>query len=168
MAAYAAQDDVLARAGRFGGVFSVAGKRPNLADLDELLVTVAAIIDAEILARGYDPALLDATIEEALKDVNAWAVLVRALPQATPGDDQADAIVEQGREILKAAGFPSLAEGGSDLFTALAALEAGEGGGGAGTSAGSLWDDFADVEETRDAATVAEDAEPVWLRGQSL
>lgn len=143
---YAVQDDVLARAGRFAGVFEVAGRRPNLADIDAMLATAAAAIDVEIKAHGYDPAVLSDEIVEMLRDVNAWAVLVRALPEASPGDNAISDTVARGVSILTASGFPSLAEGGSgNVFTAVGAieaLEAGTGGGGPGTSAGSFWDEL--------------------------
>lgn len=161
--AYAVRDDVLARAGRFQAVFSQAGKRPNLADLDAFLADVAAIIDAEIRAEGYDPALLTPELEAALKDVNAWAVVVRALPEAAPGDDAVQALVDRGVAILEAAGFPSLAGGGSgDVFAALELLEAGVGGGGPGSSAGSFWDQLPEDDEDEEAL------EPTWKRGQPL
>lgn len=146
---YAAQGDVLARAGRFAGLFSVVGKRPNLADLDDLLEQVSAEIDVEIQAHGYDPASLDADLVTALTDVAAWAVLVRALPEASPGDNATEPTIERGVAILNASGFKSLAEGGVNVLEAMgaiAALEAGSAGGGPGTSAGSLWDDL--PEET--------------------
>lgn len=167
MAAYAVRDDVLARAGRFSGVFSVAGKRPNLADLDAFLEDVSAIIDAEIRARGFDPASLTPELQRSLKDVNAWAVIVRALPEAAPGDDEIEPIVEQGRGILEAAGFPSLAASGStDVFAALEALEAGEGGGGVGAVAGSYVGDL-EVEDDLEFEDL-EASLPLWRRGQSL
>ena len=181
--AYAAQDDVLLRAGRFAGVFQVAGKRPNLADLDTLLDDVSAIIDAEIRARGYDPDLLDADLVAALKDVAAWATLLRALPQANPGDE-ADDLLAQAEAIVVAAGFPGLTRGGStDVWAALASLEAGTGGGGAGSSAGSFWDELEDESSPlsrlyRNGAVSLVNGEPLepeadpltplWTRGQSL
>lgn len=166
--AYAVRDDVLARAGRFAGIFSVAGKRPNEADLDEFLEDVASLIDAEIRSRGYDPALLTTETSEALRDVNAWAALVRALPQAAPGDDDTTALVNRGVAILEAAGFPGLAGGSVNLFAVLEAIEAGTGGGGPGSSAGSFWDEVEEPEETLTAEEIGEAAEPVWRRGQSL
>lgn len=186
MAVYASQDDVLARAGRFAGLFSVAGRRPNLADLDAMLVTVSAAIDAEIRAHGYDPATITPELEEALKDVAAWAVLVRALPEASPGDNAVDPTIARGQAILTASGFPTLAEGTNVIATmgAIATLEAGEGGGGPGTSAGSFWDELpADWMAGRlfrrgdvtlvngalpDDLLEGVDAAPQFRRGQSL
>jgi hypothetical protein len=175
--AYAARDDVLLRAGRFAGVFQVAGKRPNEADLDELLDDVSAVIDAEIRSRGYDPATLDADLTAALKDVTAWAVLLRSLPQANPGED-AEELLERADAIVTAAGFPSLSRSGAtDVFAALDALEAGEGGGGPGSSAGSFWDEVSDEETVPSVRVVngelvletfSSSEEPLWKRGQSL
>lgn len=163
---YASSDDVLARAGRFAGLFSVSGKRPDTSDLDAFLDTTAASIDAEIRRRGYDPASLSAELEEALLDVNAWAALIRALPAASPGDDAIQPTIDRGVAILKASGFEDLASGGSDVFGILGALEAGQGGGGSGTSAGSTWDLFGDSAEL--SSEDADVLEPVWRRGQSL
>ena len=143
MAVYATQDDVLARAGRFAGLFSVAGKRPNLADIDALLLTISAQVDGEIRTAGYDPASLTDDLIESLRDAVAWAALIRALPEASPGDDAINATIERGKAIVSSSGFPTLAEGSTNLLTAIGAvaeLEAGQGGGGPGTSAGSFWD----------------------------
>lgn len=185
--AYATQDDVLARAGRFGGLFSVAGRRPNLADVDELLETITAIVDSDIRAHGYDPALLTDDLAGALRDVVAWATLIRVLPEASPGDPAVDAVVERGRAIVTASGFPALAEGGTNVIAALGALgtlEAGQGGGGPGSSAGSFWDELpedwitgrlgrrGDVTLLNGALPDTFDdgiaAEPQFRRGQSL
>lgn len=162
MAVYAVRDDVLARAGRFAGVFSVANKRPNLADLDAMLETVSASIDIEIRAAGYDPDLITADLAESLRDVAAWAVLLRALPEASPGSDEVEPTLERARQILTAAGFPGLAEGASDVFSAIEVLQTGAAGGGAGTSAGSFWDTLPEDELDEEAR------EPLWERGQSL
>lgn len=165
--AYAVRDDVLARAGRFAGLFAVVGKRPNEADLDELLEDVSSLIDAEILGRGYDPDLLSPAIVGSLRDVTAWATLVRALVQAAPGDDAVEELVGQGTKIIEAAGFPGLAGGSSDVFGALAAISAGEGGGGPRSSAGSLWDEIAEPEDTWTEEERGEAALPFWRRGQA-
>jgi hypothetical protein len=52
--AYANTDDVLLRAGRVAGMFTVAGRRPNLADVEKLIDDVSSEIDVEIRTRGYD------------------------------------------------------------------------------------------------------------------
>lgn len=165
--AYAVRDDVLARAGLFAGVFQVVGKRPNEADLDAFIEDVADIIDADIRSRGFDPALLTPEIEGALRDVNAWAVLLRALPAAVPGND-ADELLDRAREIVVAAGFPALAAGSVDVFGVLAAIEAGQGGGGASSGAGSLWDEIVEPEDDWTAEEVGEASLPTWRRGQPL
>lgn len=163
MAVYAVRDDVLARAGRFQGVFSVAGKRPNLADLDALIETVSALIDVEIRAAGYDPDSISADLTESLRDVTAWAVVLRALPEASPGDDAIEPTLDRAREILTASGFPGLADSGAtDIFSALEVLQTGTAGGGAGSSAGSFWDELPEDELDEEAR------EPIWRRGQSL
>lgn len=188
MATYASHDDVLARAGRFAGVFQVADRRPNIEDLDGFLDTVSAAIDAAVRAHGYDPTLLTDELVEMLRDVAAWAVLIRALPSASPGDNAVDALVERGRAIVTASGFRTLADAqGGNIFTAIGALEtleAGAGGGGAGTSAGSFWDELPDDWATgrlgrRGDVTLVNGAlpdddldglaaAPQWRRGQSL
>ena len=165
---YAGVDDVLARAGRFAGVFQVTGQRPDEADLGAFLDQVTAVIDAKIQSRGFDPAELNDEIRQALLDVNAWAVLIRALPAAIVGDDAADKLLEQAREIVSAAGFEELAAGTSEVFSLLETIQTGTGGGGTGSGAGSLWDELGEPEEERDADEIAEAAAPVWSRGQSL
>lgn len=147
---YATQDDVLARAGRLQGVYSVAGKRPNLGDVDAMLDQVSAEIDVQISAAGYDPSLLTAELQDSLRNVAAWAVVVRTLPEASPGDNAVDAIVERGQAILNASGFPSLGTGATNVMEsigALNALQAGAGGGGPGSSAGSFWDDVSESDD---------------------
>lgn len=188
MGAYASHDDVLARAGRFAGLFQVVDRRPNLEDLDGFLDTVAAAIDNEILAHGYDPAALTDELVEMLRDVAAWAVLIRTLPSASPGDNATEALVERGRAIVTSSGFPALADesGGNVLASmgAIAALEAGSGGGGPGSSAGSFWDELPTDWITgrlshRDDVTIVnggfpdgfedgDSAAPQFRRGQSL
>lgn len=186
MAVYATSDDVLARAGRFAGLFQVTGKRPDADDLDAILVTVSAIIDAEIRARGYDPDSLTDELVESLRDVAAWAVLVRALPEASPGDNALEPTLERGKAILEASGFKALGAASNvmDAIGSLATLEAGEGGGGAGTSAGSFWDSLPEDWVTgrlshRSDVTLVNgsppdefgdgvDAEPQFRRGMSL
>jgi hypothetical protein len=183
--AYATRDDVLARAGRFAGLFSVAGKRPDLSDLDDLLDSITSEIDVEIAAHGYNPAAMTDDLVASLKDVAAWAVLVRSLPQASPGDNAIDDTIQRGLAILAASGFPALG-GGVNVMGALEALEAGAGGGGAGTSAGSLWDDLpseslwsrfrrgdvavltAPMGDFSELVDEAEAGGPQFRRGQSL
>lgn len=135
MAAYATFDDVAARAGRFAGVFSIAGKRPDQADVEMLLDNVAAEIDAAVRARGFDPATMDANVRAAFLDLNAYGALARALRAATTGDE-ADKLITAAEELF-AAGLLAIAEGS---FSAILQLEAGAGGAG-GATAGDLWGD---------------------------
>lgn len=183
---YATVDDVYARAGRFAGLFQVAGKHPDQTDLATELGVITDSIDVEIRAHGYEPASLDADLISSLRDVAAWAAIVRLLPGASPGDNAVDAIVERGQAILNASGFPALGEGTNVIaqIGAIAALEAGAGGGGPGSSAGSFWDDLpADTIWSRmrrgdvvvltngaipDAESAAADAGPQFRRGMSL
>lgn len=166
--AYADVEDVLARAGRFAGVFDVAGKRPSVADLDTFVAEVAAVIDSKIRARGFNPGTLSDEVVSALRDVNAWAVLIRALPSALVGDPAADDLLAQAKAIVAGAGFEELAGGGGDVFTLLEVVESAQEGGGAGSSAGSFWDDVGEPEELRDTEEITDAAAPLWLRGQAL
>lgn len=142
MTAYATRDDVLARAGRVGGAFSVAGKRPNLTDLDAFTVDASAQVDEAVRARGFDPAGLDANAQAGLKDLVAYGALARALralgdrtPEVQELLVEADAVWSYAMGDQTDAG--SIAEG---TYPVIAALEAGAGG-TVVLSAGSLWDD---------------------------
>lgn len=139
--AYATNDDVLLRAGRVGGAFSVAGRRPTLADITTLLTDVSAEIDVEIRRRGYDPAALDATATAALKDVAAYGALARALAAVDPSSrpDNVDKLIERAESVWSS--DPNTDKRGNQLTAVLMLLEAGRGGGGSGTSAGSFWDE---------------------------
>src|SRR2546425_643783 len=98
--AYANTDDVLARAGRVQGIFTVAGKRPNLADLDKFLDDTTAEIDAAVRARGFDPASFETATSEAFRDLNAYGALARglsAIPNA-PAD-----LLAEARSVWEAA-----------------------------------------------------------------
>jgi hypothetical protein len=138
---YATTDDVLARAGRVQGVFTVAGKRPNLADLEKFLDDTASDINAAVLARGFDPALFDESTSEAFRDLNAYGALARGLAaiQNPPRD-----LLAEARSVWEAAMGTATDPGGTiaaGTFPAIAMLEAGAGGGGTGPSAGALWTD---------------------------
>lgn len=165
---YADVSDVLSRAGRFAGAFQVPGKRPDEADLGQYLDQVSSAIDAKIRARGFDPGALNDEIEQALLDVNAWAVLIRALPSALVGDNAADDLIAQAKAIVSAAGFEELAAGTAEIFTLLETVEAGQAGGGPGAGAGSFWDDIGEPVEERDTDEIMDAAAPLWVRGQSL
>lgn len=148
---YATPDDVLLRAGRVGGAFTVAGRRPNLADLDTLLANVSAEIDVEIRQRGYDPAALDQTTTDALTDVAAYGALARALPAIDPSSrpDNVDKLIE----IAEGVWSSTPGKRGNQLASILLLLEAGRGGGGPGTSAGSFWDEEPDYPTQSDLLT---------------
>lgn len=148
---YADRDDVLARAGRVGGAFSVAGRRPNLTDVDGFLVDVTADVDEKIRALGFDPAGIDANAQAGFKDLAAYGALARALralgdrsPEVLSMLTEADAVWyaamgdPQSRQPDAIKG--SIAMGN---FPAIAALLAGVAGGGEAVSAGNFWDDEA-------------------------
>jgi hypothetical protein len=133
--AYANPDDVLARAGRVQGVFTVAGKRPNLADLQKFLDDTASDIDAAVRARGFDPDTFDDDTNEAFRDLNAYGALARGLSaiQNPPA-----ALLAEARSVWESAMGTPQDPGGTisaGTFPPIAMLEAG----GTGPSAGSLW-----------------------------
>lgn len=160
---YAAVDDVLARAGRVRGAFSVVGKHPDSTDIENFLLATAQEIDAAIRARGFDPDSLDPDTKEAFRDLNAYGALSRALSAmaGAPRD-----MLDEARLVWESAiGTPqdpagSIARG---TFPAIAVLEAGEGGGGEGSTAGSLWD-----EEPEYGTQAWADAEAAVLRGTNF
>jgi hypothetical protein len=171
---YAVNDDVLLRAGRVAGIFSVAGKRPNISDIDKLLADVSNEIDAEFRARGYDPALFDQSVKDALKDLAAYGALYRAVSAADPSGSVQNLrnVADTAREVWESAmGTPS-AEGSiaKGTFSVVRQLEAGRGGGGPGTSAGSFFDEEplyptdSDFVEGRQQPLQA----PEFARGQKL
>lgn len=143
MAIYATRDDVLARAGRIGGAFSIAGRRPNLTDIDAFLDQLSDEVDEAVRARGFDPAGLDANAKKSLLDLVAYGALARAaraLGDRSPEVQQvlveADAVWSSAMGDATSAG--TIAEG---TFPLIVALEAGAGGGGQVVSAGSFWGD---------------------------
>jgi hypothetical protein len=138
---YATTDDVLARAGRVQGIFTVASKRPNLADLAKLLDDTAADINAAVRARGFDPDLFDQDTSDAFRDLNAYGALARGLAAI---QNPPSALLAEARGVWEAAMGTPQDPGGTiaaGTFPAIAMLEAGAGGGGAGATAGSLWTD---------------------------
>lgn len=141
--AYAVRDDVLARAGRVAGAFSIAGKRPNLADIDAFIADVTAEIDVEIRRRGFDPALLDAEVVVALRDIAAYGALAKALAGIDPSDrpDNLDNLVAKAESVWSS--DASSGRRSAQIASIVGIIEAGVGGGGTGPSAGSLWDDSA-------------------------
>lgn len=147
MAAYATRDDVLARVGRVAGAFSVAGRRPNLADVDEFLADASAQIDEAIRGRGFDPALLDANALTALRDLAAYGATARALRAL--GDRSPEVLqvlVEADAVWTSAMGDPKATQADAaagtirlGTYPVILALEAGQAGGGPGATAGSFW-----------------------------
>lgn len=165
MAAYATTDDVLARAGRVGSAFTVAGRRPNLADVAAFLTAVSVEVDEAIRARGFDPALLDTNAKAALLDLVAYGALSRALralgdrsPEVLSVLAEADAVWTSAMGDTTTAG--SIRDG---TFPVIAALEAGAAGGGPVVSAGSFWTD-----EPTYGTPAAAQAEWSALRGTNL
>lgn len=136
MAAYAQSADVIARAGRVGGGFSVAGKRPTVADIDGFLTDTAVLIDEAVRGRGFDPAALDANAKAAFKDLNAYGALLRALAGMDPSDrpDSATELMKEARAVWD--GAMGSADGSkegsiaSGKFPAIRALLAGQAGAG--------------------------------------
>lgn len=168
MAPYANQDDVLARAGRVAGAFSVAGKRPNLADIDEFLLDVTAEINVEIRRHGFDPNGLDAEVVTALRDVAAYGALAKALAGVDPSDrpDNLDNLVAKAEAVWSSDANSSRRS--AQISSIIGIIEAGVGGGGTGPSAGSLWDDSAAAAASRAwpetiTSEILEDA-PVFTR----
>lgn len=113
--AYADFADVQARAGRFAPIFEVSGKRPDQADVEQLIVDCAAEIDAAITAAGFSPSSLDSAGKAALRDVNAYGALARGLIAADPGAEADDLLAralqvwDAGMLALKDGSFSSLA-----------------------------------------------------------
>ncbi len=143
MASYAVNDDVLARAGRVGSAFSVAGKRPNAADITAYLDELSVTVDEAIRSRGFDPAGLDANAKKTLLDLVAYGALARALRglgDRSPGVleilVEADAVWSSAMGDQKNAG--SISDG---THPVIVALTAGAAGGGSVVSAGNFWDD---------------------------
>ncbi|MBA2327332.1 MAG: hypothetical protein H0V95_11905 [Actinobacteria bacterium] len=132
---YASWGDVQARAGRWVNLFTVEGKHPNIADVEQLLVNVNAEIDAALRARGHDPAALTPDRRSAFTDLSAYAALARALVAVPDSPDELKALIARADRIEKT-GFAGLYSGG---FAVLAELEAT-----GGTSAGTFWGDEPD------------------------
>lgn len=163
--AYAAFPDVEARAGRFAGVFTIAGKHPDQSDIEAYLDELSAQVDAAIEARGYDPALIDQRAQDALRDLVAYGALARGL-RGVSGDRELDQLRDYAQKVWgQAMGDPasnttagqqgSIAAGSHPVIVN---LEAGAGG-VAGTSAGSYWDD-------RPAPTEDVELAPTFTRAQ--
>lgn len=142
MAAYAVLDDVLARVGRLGRAFSIAGQRPNQADITNFLDELSTEVDEAIRSRGFDPAGIDANAKKSLLDLVAYGAAARALralgdrsPEVLQVLVEADAV--WGAAMGDGTSAGSIFDGTHPLFTA---LDAGAAGGGAVVSASSFWE----------------------------
>lgn len=145
---YADRDDVLSRAGRVGGAFSVAGRRPNLADVDQFLIDCSSDVDEAIRGQGFNPAGLDDHAQAGLLDLVASGALSRALRALGDRSSEVMSILVEAEATWTAAmGDPtsrqpdaikgSIAIGS---FPVIAALLAGSGGEPV-ISGGSFWED---------------------------
>ena len=164
--AYAAYGDVIARAGRFAGVFALAGKRPNQTDVEGFLQDVAAQLDSSLRARGYDPATVGASVRDALRDLSAFGALSIGLGGQT-GDEIND--VRRHANSIWSRGLAAIADGS---LPAIRELESGRAG-GRGAGAGSFWSHEPDYGTAAAAAAEAErlrgtNLAPAFERGQSL
>jgi hypothetical protein len=146
MASYATRDDVLLRAGRIGPAFSVAGKRPNLTDIDALVSQLSDEVDEAVRARGFDPAALDANAKTALLDVVAYGALARAVRALGDQSPEVQQILVEADAVWSSAMGDGTTAGtiAGGTFPAIAALLAGAAGGGTVVSAGSFWEDEPD------------------------
>lgn len=138
--AYAVADDVIDRAGRLASAWPATGGTPGtVTAFDGFLADCAAEIDAEISARGFDPAALSLTAEAALVDLNAYGALARALTALVPGSRGANAqtLNDQAWKVWNE-GIASIKDG---THPVIAMIAAGAGGAGVGPGAGSLWSD---------------------------
>lgn len=163
MAGYATFEDVRARAGRYAGLFDVAGKQPDQTTLEALLVDVSGELDAAIKTRGHDVPVTDATVKSALVDVTAYGALARALA-GVPGDDG----LEELRDYAQAVWNTAVTAIGRGTLLAITLLESGAGG----TSAGDLWSDEPAYDPAADDLAIAEQSRgslgPGFQKGQTL
>jgi hypothetical protein len=161
--AYASFADVQARAGRFAPALSVAGKQPSQADVEEMLSSCAAEIDAAISAAGIDPAGLSQAAKDALRDLNAYGATARALAAADLGAEATDLVTYAQR--IWADGIAAII---ARRHPALVMVEAT-----GGATAGSFWGDEPTYgrPETMEAERLAlrgTSLAPVFEKGQSL
>jgi hypothetical protein len=162
--AYGSVDDVLSRAGRFSGVFQVAGKHPDQNDIDAFLDDTAEMIDSAISAAGFAPADMADDAKAALVDLNAYGALVRALSAANLGP-QASALLAEARSLWDL-GIAGIADGTNAVILLLQS-------GSIGPSAGDLWSDDptygSQLGLEAEALQLADtNLAPAFRRGQSL
>lgn len=132
MPAYATFADVETRAGRYAGLFTVAGKQPDEESVNDLLENVSDELAAALGARGHDPNALTTAEKAALVDTTAYGALARALA-SVPGDDKLKELRAYA-ERMWTASLTGIAKG---THAVIALLEAGA----SGASAGSFWDE---------------------------
>ena len=137
MAAYAELDDVLGRCGRVAGAFSIAGARPNAADIGAFLTECSDQVSEAIRAYGFDPDLLTAEAVSSLLDLVAYGAASRALHGLGDRSPEVAAIMVEA-DAVWALGLAGLADGSSSVIKG---LEAGASGGGPVVSAGAFWSD---------------------------
>ena len=140
MSSFATRDDVLARAGRLGGAFSVAGKRPTLTDLDAFAAAASEEVAEAIRGAGFDPTTLDTDATQALADLAAYGALGRALRGLGDASPQVQELLAHAELVWSSAmGAKGTIADGS--FPVIRALAAGAAGGGPVASGGSFWGD---------------------------
>lgn len=165
--AYAVFGDVESRAGRFAGLFSVAGKKPDQTQVEAMLDDIADELDAAIEARGFDPASMDARSQGALKDLNAYGALARALPAANPGA-QADGLVAHAAKVWDS-GVKAILDG---KHAVIRNLESGKSGAGKGSGGGDFWSENpsygSDAQIESDAEALTTSLAPAFERHQTL
>jgi hypothetical protein len=150
--AYAVADDVIDRAGRLAAAWPATGGTPGtVTAFDSFLDSCAAEIDAEIMARGFDPSALSQEAIAALVDLNAYGALARALVALVPGSRGGNAadLLAYAQKVWED-GMASIKDGTHPL---IALLLSGQGGTGNGVSAGSLWSEepnYGSIAELRE------------------
>jgi hypothetical protein len=162
--AYAAFEDVKARAGRVAGAFSVSGKHPNQSDIEVILADCSAMVDSAIRSRGFDPDALSQGVADALKDLVAYGALSRGLAAIDPTGRPGLSALKDTADAIWAAGLLAIENG---THEALLELEAGT----TGPSAGALWTDDPDYGQhvtPSERLELNEDFAPGFARTQKL
>lgn len=146
---YAVRDDVIARVGRVAGYFTVAGNRPNLADIDAFLDELSTDVDEAIRGMGFDPAAIDTNAQKALLDLVAWGAAARAVRGMGDRSPEVLQILVEADVVWTAAmGDPSSRQADAIQGSirrgdhpVIRALQAGQAGGGEVISAGVFWEE---------------------------